>query len=82
MYKLNEQKKLYGIVEDVRGAGLMIGMEIDIDCSNIVTTARDQGVLINCTAGNVLRFLQPLNIDKGQIDTVTCVLETILSDLS
>jgi acetylornithine/N-succinyldiaminopimelate aminotransferase len=82
MYKLNEQKKLYGIVEDVRGAGLMIGMEIDIDCSDIVTTAREQGVLINCTAGNVLRFLPPLNIDKGQIDTVTCVLETILEKLS
>ncbi|HEX3014206.1 MAG TPA: acetylornithine transaminase [Methanobacterium sp.] len=81
-YKLNEQKKLYGIVEDVRGEGLMIGMEIDIDCSDIVTTAREQGVLINCTAGNVLRFVPPLNIEKSQIDTVTCVLETILSDLS
>ena len=81
-YKLNEQKKLYGIVEDVRGVGLMLGMELDIDCSNIVTTAREQGVLINCTAGNVLRFVPPLIIEKGQIDTVTCVLETILEKLS
>jgi acetylornithine/N-succinyldiaminopimelate aminotransferase len=81
-YKLEEQEKLYGAVEDVRGVGLMLGMEISINCADIVNTAREQGVLINCTADTVLRFLPPLNIDKGQIDTVTCVLETILEKLS
>lgn len=80
--KLEEQKKLYGIVEDVRGFGLMLGMEITINCGDIVNTAREQGVLINCTADTVLRFLPPLVIEKGQIDTVTCVLETILEKLS
>jgi acetylornithine/N-succinyldiaminopimelate aminotransferase len=81
-YKLNEQKKLYGIVENVRGVGLMLGMELSIECGDIINTAMEQGVLINCTAGNVLRFLPPLTIEKGQIDTVTCVLETILEKLS
>ncbi|MEN4018666.1 MAG: acetylornithine transaminase [Methanobacterium sp.] len=80
--KLEEQRKLYGIVEDVRGFGLMLGMEITINCGDIVNTAREQGVLINCTADTVLRFLPPLVIEKGQIDTVTCVLETILEKLS
>jgi acetylornithine/N-succinyldiaminopimelate aminotransferase len=77
-YKLKEQAKLYGIIEEVRGAGLMLGMELNINCSQIVDEAREQGVLINCTADTVLRFLPPLIIEKGQIDTVTCVIETIL----
>lgn len=81
-FKLNEQKKLYGVVEDVRGFGLMLGMEISVNCGDIVNTAREQGILINCTADTVLRFLPPLVIEKGQIDTVTCVLETILEKLS
>ncbi|MEN4006279.1 MAG: acetylornithine transaminase [Methanobacterium sp.] len=81
-FKLEEQGKLYGIVEDVRGFGLMLGMEIAINCGDIVNTAREQGVLINCTADTVLRFLPPLVIEKYQIDAVTCVLESILEKLS
>ncbi|MGF7117413.1 aspartate aminotransferase family protein [Methanobacterium oryzae] len=81
-YKLEEQAKLYGIVEEVRGFGMMLGMELSINCGEIANEAREQGVLINCTADTVLRFLPPLNIEKGQIDTVTCVLETILQKLS
>ncbi|MGZ7116099.1 MAG: aminotransferase class III-fold pyridoxal phosphate-dependent enzyme, partial [Methanobacterium sp.] len=77
-YKLEEQAKLYGIVEEVRGVGMMLGMELSINCGEIVNEARERGVLINCTADTVLRLLPPLIIDKGQIDTVTCVLETIL----
>ncbi len=81
-YKLEEQAKLYGIVEEIRGFGMMLGMELSINCSEIAAEAREQGVLINCTADRVLRFLPPFVIDKGQIDTVTCVLESILQKLS
>ena len=81
-YKLEEQSKLYGVVEEVRGVGMMLGMELSIDCAEIVNEAREQGVLINCTADTVLRFLPPLVIEKGQIDTVTCVLESILQKFS
>ncbi|MGB9936280.1 MAG: acetylornithine transaminase [Methanobacterium sp.] len=81
-YKLEEQSKLYGIVEEVRGFGMMLGMELSINSGEVAAQARDQGVLINATADTVLRFLPPLVIEKGQIDTVTCVLETILQKLS
>lgn len=81
-YKLEEQAKLYGIVEEVRGIGMMLGMELNINCGDIAAEAREQGVLINCTADTVLRFLPPFVIDKGQIDTVTCVLESILQESS
>lgn len=81
-YKLEEQANLYGIVEEIRGFGMMLGMELSINCGEIANEAREQGVLINCTADTVLRFLPPLNIEKGQIDTVTCVLESILQKFS
>lgn len=81
-YKLEEQAKLYGIVEEVRGAGMMLGMELSISAAEIANEAMNQGVLINATADTVLRFLPPLVIEKGQIDTVTCVLETILQKFS
>lgn len=81
-YKLEEQAKLYGIVEEVRGIGMMLGMELNINCGDIAAEAREQGVLINCTADTVLRFLPPFVIDKGQVDTVTCVLESILQESS
>ena len=81
-YKLEEQSKLYGVVEEVRGVGMMLGMELSINCAEIANEAREQGVLINCTADTVLRFLPPLVIEKGQIDTVTCVLESILQKFS
>lgn len=81
-YKLEEQAKLYGIVEEVRGAGMMLGMELSINAAEIADEARDQGVLIIATADTVLRFLPPLVIEKGQIDTATCVLETILQKFS
>lgn len=81
-YKLDEQAKLYGIVEEVRGFGMMFGMELSINCTEIVNEAREQGVLINCAADTVLRFLPPLIIEKGQIDAATCVLESILEKYS
>ncbi|HML05415.1 MAG TPA: acetylornithine transaminase [Methanobacterium sp.] len=81
-YKLEEQSKLYGIVEEVRGAGMMLGMELSINAAEIANETMAQGVLINATADTVLRFLPPLVIEKGQIDTVTCVLESILQKFS
>ncbi len=81
-YKLEEQAKLYGVIEEVRGYGMMLGMELGMNCAEIAAKAREQGILINCTADTVLRFLPPFVIDVGQIDTVTCVLESILQSIS
>lgn len=80
--KLEEQKNLHEIVEDVRGVGMMLGMEMSINCGEIVKNAQDQGVLVNCTADTVLRFLPPLIIEKTQIDTVTDVLDGVLGKIS
>ena len=68
-------------VRDIRGVGLMIGIEIDGDCSGLVDAAREMGVLINCTAGNVIRIVPPLVIKKEEIDAAVDVMGHLISDL-
>ncbi|TGC10897.1 acetylornithine transaminase [Methanolobus halotolerans] len=65
---------LDGVV-DVRGRGLMIGVELDRKCADIVEYCMENGVLLNCTSEKVLRIAPPLTINKGQIDSVVDVLE-------
>lgn len=50
-------------VKDIRGAGLMIGIELSAPCAELVERGRDAGLLINVTAGNTLRLLPTLNIN-------------------
>ena len=52
------------------------------DCGNLVDELRNKGIIINCAAGNVLRFVPPLVINQTQIDTVIKVLEDTISNFS
>lgn len=62
-------------IVEVRGKGLMIGVEMKNPCSKFVDFARENGVLLNCTSDSVLRLVPPLMITKEQIDTVVDVIE-------
>lgn len=66
---------------DVRGKGLIIGLELIRDGSPVVKACFEKGILINCTAGNVLRFIPPLIIEKRDIDYLIDSLEEILSKI-
>jgi len=64
---------------EVRGKGLMIGIETEKeDCSELVERARRLGVLLNCTSKRVLRLLPPLVITREEIKRVVEVLDEIL----
>ncbi|NOZ76795.1 MAG: acetylornithine transaminase [Euryarchaeota archaeon] len=71
-------KARHRVVREVRGRGLMIGMELTVPGQNLVDAAREEGVLINCTHDTVLRFLPPLVIERAQLDRVVAVLDRIL----
>ena len=76
--RLEDLKKEFpSIVADIRGMGLMIGMELTRDGGPIVKSCMDKGLLINCTAGNVLRFIPPLIVTEKEIDHLIDVLEQI-----
>lgn len=65
---LNEQIGQHPLVHEIRGKGLMIGIQLVKDCADLVGMALQQGFVINVTAGNVIRLLPPLIIQKPEID--------------
>lgn len=56
----------FEFVREVRVAGMMIGIELDIEGANIVADCMNRGLLINCTQGNILRLLPAMNIQEQQ----------------
>ena len=78
-YFIEELKKLdKEIIKEVRGKGLMVGLELTEPGAEYVDKLREAGFLINCTAGNVLRFVPPLIITKEEIDQFVKALDEIL----
>jgi acetylornithine/N-succinyldiaminopimelate aminotransferase len=55
---------------EIRGKGLMIGVRVEDSCADMVTAGLGKGVLLNCTAGNILRMVPPLVITEEQVDSV------------
>jgi len=78
--QLEEIKKKFPFVKEVRGKGLILGMELKIDGSSIVKEMLRKKILINCTMGNVLRFLPPLIVAKEEIDRVVKALEEVFQN--
>lgn len=78
-YFIGELKKLdKETISEVRGKGLIIGLELTKPGAEYVDKLREAGFLINCTAGNVLRFVPPLIITKEDIDVFVKALDEIL----
>lgn len=75
-------REFSSIIVDVRGAGLLVGMEITRDCGPVVKACLERGLLLNCTAGNVLRFMPPLIVNESDIDRMTEILTEVLERLS
>ncbi len=80
LYKLQEE--FSGIIVDIRGKGLMVGLELTRECQPIVRAAMERGLLINCTAGTTLRFTPPLTITEKDIDRALDILADIFWRLS
>ncbi len=76
---LDSLKKNYPFVKDVRGKGLLIGMELDFPGKDIVTSCLKEGLLINCTMDTVLRFMPPLIISEEEIDKLLGTLDGIFA---
>ncbi|MCX8518933.1 MAG: aminotransferase class III-fold pyridoxal phosphate-dependent enzyme, partial [Methylophilaceae bacterium] len=66
-------------VKSVRGLGLMIGIEIDRPCYDIVTLARQAGLLVNVTADNVVRLLPALIINTSEANMLVQYLSAAIS---
>lgn len=80
---LNDLKKEHpSVITDIRGLGLLVGMELTTECASIVKACMERGVIINCTAGNVLRFTPPFIVREKEIDRMLDILDDILGRLA
>jgi acetylornithine/LysW-gamma-L-lysine aminotransferase len=75
---LLDLQKILRIIREVRGIGLMLGVEIRFEVNQILQRALEQGVLLLDAGRNVLRFLPPLSIQSEHVDQVVSVLQSIL----
>jgi acetylornithine aminotransferase/acetylornithine/N-succinyldiaminopimelate aminotransferase len=78
---LEELKKKFPFVKEIRGKGLMIGLELGFPGKDVVERCRERGLLINCTVEKVLRFLPPLIVEERDIDEAVKILNTVFSHL-
>ncbi len=80
--KLEQLKDKYSFVKGIRGRGLILGMELEIEGGGLVVKAMERGLLMNCTVGNVLRFVPPLIIERVDIDEAMAILDEVLATAS
>ena len=75
--RLADLERHFSFIKEVRGQGLMIGLQLDIPGKQIVLDAMAEGVLINCTHDTVLRFLPPYILTEKQVDAAVGKLKKI-----
>jgi acetylornithine aminotransferase len=69
-----------GAVKDIRGRGLMIGIELAIPCSALMQKALDKGLLISVTAESVVRLVPPLIVSAAEVDAMVAILAPLIRD--
>ena len=72
--RLADFQSQFSIVKEVRGLGLMWGIELTQEGADVVTACRERGLLINCTQGNVIRLLPPLVVSTQELDKGLAIL--------
>jgi len=80
MEKLEESHEKHKIIREVRGKGLMIGVECRFDIYNILVGVQSRGAIILDAGRNILRFLPPLVITKEQLDRVANIVDTVVGE--
>lgn len=69
------------LVREIRGKGLMLGIELDVDATALKIRAMEKGVLLNITQSSVIRLLPPLIIDQAQAEEIVAVVCSLIEEL-
>lgn len=80
MNMLNDLQKRHPIIREVRGRGLLIGVELDCEVAGIIKKCMDHGVLMASAGAQVLRFVPPLIVTERDIDQVVEILDGVLRE--
>jgi acetylornithine aminotransferase len=79
--KLQWLKERHAVIVDLRGLGLLLGIQLAINGESLVNPCLQRGFLVNCIQDNILRFIPPLIIQKEEIDALIGCLDEILTVL-
>ena len=79
--RLRNLQKKHSVIREIRGMGLMIGVELAVDGTPVVDGCRRRGVLINCTVGKVLRLVPPLTVTEREVDEFVSCLDQVLEEV-
>ncbi len=79
--KLSQLKQKHSSIDSVRGIGLMIGVQLNSPCTEIVNKCLEKGLRINCTNETVIRFMPPMIVTKEQIDQAIDILDSVMTEL-
>ena len=77
--RLEKMARKLPIINEVRGLGLMAGIELKVPCRPIMLKMLERGFLVNCTAEKTIRLLPPLVVRKREIDSLAKNLYRVLS---
>ncbi|RMG91228.1 MAG: acetylornithine transaminase [Zetaproteobacteria bacterium] len=79
MQGLKALARRFPCVREIRGQGLLVGMELDRDVARLIELARGHGLLVLSAGAQVLRLLPPLNVSEREIDEAVAILDAALS---
>jgi acetylornithine/N-succinyldiaminopimelate aminotransferase len=78
--RLDMLRKRHKVISDLRGVGLMIGVELSRPGAGVVARCMRKGLLINCTHDTVLRFMPPMTVGRAHVDRAVSVLDEALAE--
>ncbi|MGB4164565.1 MAG: aminotransferase class III-fold pyridoxal phosphate-dependent enzyme, partial [Bacillota bacterium] len=80
--RLQELQASTGAIADIRGRGLMVGIELkEAKAAAVLAACRKKGLLVHCAGDKTLRLLPPLIIEKSDVDEALRILCGVLSEL-
>jgi acetylornithine/N-succinyldiaminopimelate aminotransferase len=80
--RLGELKEKHDRIREVRGRGMILAVELTVPGADYVSKCMEKGLLINCTNGNVLRFVPPLILTRQHVDKAVGILDEVLEAVS
>jgi predicted acetylornithine/succinylornithine family transaminase len=78
---LMDLSKKYDVIGEIRGRGLIWGMELDFEAKSFIKTCLEQGLLVNLAGAHVVRMLPPLNVQESQVEEALGILDSVFQDL-
>ena len=79
---LQSLQEKHPLIKEIRGFGLLIGMELKIKGAAVVAACQERGFLVNCIQESILRFAPPLIVEKPDIDMLVDCLDQVFTELS